>query len=208
MVANRALLVQHPFSQISISHLDSGALKFLFSACLQTSCSPPALSCVEGQLCFEGALFCFCLFLMILFIYLVERESMGERERSQAGGEAEVDSPLSREPTRVLISGPWDHDMSGRQTLNWPTQVSLKELYFGFCSKWTFSGWEISATFGDQSYCLCLRASPTQILTKESRCRKFKHVQIFKHCHFLTVAYSLIEGRGPELKLIHEWAWK
>jgi len=42
------------------------------------------------------------------------------REGTQAGGagEAEAGFPLSREPMRGSIPGPWDHDLSRRQTLN------------------------------------------------------------------------------------------
>ena len=52
------------------------------------------------------------IFLMILFIYLIDR--------AQAEGEGEADSPLSREPMWGSIPGPWDHDLSQtlRQTLN------------------------------------------------------------------------------------------
>ena len=58
--------------------------------------------------------------LKILFIYL------RETERSQAGGgaegEGEASSPLSKEPNlglRGLIPGPWDHDLSQREVINW-----------------------------------------------------------------------------------------
>ena len=42
-----------------------------------------------------------------------------QRWGTQAGGagEGEADSPLNREPSQGSIRGPWDHDLSQRQTL-------------------------------------------------------------------------------------------
>ena len=69
--------------------------------------------------------------LKILFIYLTQRERQRERTQTEGVGKGEAGFPRSREPDagpdpwalgsslmRGSIPGPWDHDLSRRQTPN------------------------------------------------------------------------------------------
>ena len=67
----------------------------------------------------------------ILFIYLREREQV-EVGPGGAKGEGEADFLLSREPEGEggLIPGPQDHDLSRRQTLNYPSHPGAPRIYY------------------------------------------------------------------------------
>ena len=54
--------------------------------------------------------------LKILLIYLTETGREGTQ--AEGVGEGEAGFPLSREPDVGLDPGPWDHDLSQRQSLN------------------------------------------------------------------------------------------
>ena len=58
-------------------------------------------------------------FLFKDIIYLFQREGEHKQGERHAEEEGEAGSPLSKEPeTLALIPGPWDHDLSRRQTFN------------------------------------------------------------------------------------------
>jgi len=56
--------------------------------------------------------------IFFLRFYLFDRDTVREGTQAGGAGEAEAGFPLSREPMRGSIPGPWDHDLSRRQTLN------------------------------------------------------------------------------------------
>ena len=62
----------------------------------------------------------------ILFIWEGERK----RESEGAKGEGEADSLLSKEPSWGSILGPWDHDLSQKQTLNWLSHPGALQMAF------------------------------------------------------------------------------
>ena len=59
----------------------------------------------------------FILFFKKYFIIIYLKDRGNEREHEQ-WGEVEAGSLLSREPSADSILGPWNHDLSPRQTLN------------------------------------------------------------------------------------------
>ena len=82
------------------------------------------------------------------FIYSREREGAEAEKRAWAGGEAERERetdppypPWAKSPIGDLILGPWNHDLSQRQTFNWLSHPSA--------SKNTgFKRWDLSLDSG------------------------------------------------------------
>ena len=89
------------------------------------------------------------------FCLFFKRFDLFERERTQPGGwqaegEGGADSPQSRDLMRSLIPGPWDHDLSQRQTLNqlshpdapWETlhyRTQTEGWWRGRCINWLWA---------------------------------------------------------------------
>jgi len=78
----------------------------------------------------------FFFFLKILFIYLFDREQEWEREWERENAsrgskrQREKQAPhWARSPTWASISGPWDHDLSQRQTLNGLSHPGIPEWW-------------------------------------------------------------------------------
>ena len=68
-------------------------------------------------------------FFKSLFIYLIKRE---QEQGGGAEGEGEADSLMSRDPDMGLDPGPWDRDLSCRQTCSQLSHPGAPKFPFFF----------------------------------------------------------------------------
>lgn len=91
-------------------------------------------------------------------IYLFDREGTQAHSRGEWQAEGEEETDFLQSPMQDSIPGPWDHDLSQRQTLNWLNHLGTQE--------WLSSDVSLKrlGQQSDQIYRIVLKAQLSDIL--------------------------------------------